>query len=469
MTATAERVAPALLAATVVVVALGSSSVDALASFGRSGRWLALLLLAGVAAVLAVRRGALLDAVREPVYIAAGGFVALAALSVAWTVTGALTAQRAISFGTLVVASAALGWAARGRPHIAERLLLGLLAGAAAVAAMGLVVLVLSFHDAVQAATAQTPFRYRGLGENPNTVSMLVATATPLAIWAATTPERRRRQILGLASLVLFYSTIVFSGSRGALLAAFVSSLVVVLGTAPTTSLRLRHAGIAGVLFVAAVGLSQLPRPAAPPTIVAVEPGTTGGEATKPRAGSVDEATKPPGDLTVGETSGGLTVGGNRMMDETGLPETVSGRTLFASSGRVLAWRAAIDQGNRRPLFGYGFGTEDVVFVDRIYTFQGDRPENSFVGIYLQLGLAGLALLAAIVLAAARGGMRAIRSLSARPEARRMALAAASVAVAGALMAFVQSYVYSAGNIASLTVWTSLFLFAGATSWGERE
>ncbi len=456
MTAALERFAPALLAATVVVVALGSSSVDALASLGRSGRWPALFLLAAVATLLAVRRGSLLDAAREPLYIAAAGFVGLAALSVAWTVDPALTAQRAISVVSLVAAAAGLGWAARGRPHVAGRLLLGLLAGAAAVAAAGLVVLALSFDDAVQAA----PVRYRGRGENPNTVSMLAAIATPLALWAAMTAERGRRRTFGLASFVLFYGTIVFSGSRGALLAAFGGSLVVVLGTAPTMSRRLRHAGVAAALFVLAVGLSQLPQLSAPPTVVAIGPGTTGGETTPEKPLPSVPPSLPQSEVSIGS-----------MADETDRPATTtnSRRTLFASSGRVLAWRAAIDQGNNRPLLGYGFGTEDAVFVDRIYTFQSGRPENSFVGVYLQLGLAGVALLAAIVLAALRGGTRAIRSLATRPEALRLALAVTGVGLAGALMALVQSYVYSAGNIASLTVWTSLFLVAGAASWSEPE
>lgn len=502
MTAAAERVAPALLAATVVVVALGSSSVDALASFGRSGRWPALFLLAAVAALLAVRRGSLVDAAREPLYAAAGGFVVLAALSVAWTVDPALTAQRAISLGTLVLAASGLGWAARGRPHLAGRLLLGLLAGAAAVAAAGLVVLALSSDDAVQAVTSDTPPRYRGLGENPNTVSMLVAIATPLALWAAMQAARGRVRAFGLASLVLFYGTIVFSGSRGAVLASFVGSLVVVLGTAPTMSLRLRYAGVAGALFVLAVGLGQLPQPSAPPSLVAVGPGTTGGEttptatapfpypapgttggeitptATQPFPYPAPGATTPdwsepfpypvPGTATPAEVTPSEVPGG-RLADETGRPTSVSGRTLLGSSGRVLAWRAAIGQGNNRPLLGYGFGTEDVVFVDRIYTFQGDRPENSFVGAYLQVGLVGVALLVVIVLTAVRGGARAIRSLAARLEALRLALAAAGVALAGAVSALVQSYVYSAGNIASLTVWTSLFIFAGAASWSEPD
>ncbi len=459
-----------LVGATVFVVALGSSSVDRLHAFGGQARWVFLLAVAAVAIALAAKRGSLLDALREPLYLATAGLLGLMTLSIAWTVDVPLTFGRSASFGTLVVAAAALGWAARGAPRFAERVMLGLLLGAAAVAAAGLVVLALSYDDAVQAATSDTPPRYRGLGENPNTVSMLAAIATPLALWAAVTAAHGRERVFGLASLVLFYGTIAFSGSRGALLAAFAGSLVVVLGTAPTMSLRLRHAGVAAALFVLAVGLGQLPQPSAPPSLVAVGPGTTGGETTPTATGpTATEPTPPraPGTTTPAEVPPSEVLGG-RLADETGRPTSVSGRTLFTSSGRVLAWRAAIGQGDNRPLLGYGFGTEDVVFVDRVYTFQGNRPENSFVGVYLQLGLAGVALLAVIVLTALRGGMRVIRSLAARPEALALALAAAGVAFAGAVLALVQSYVYSAGNVASLTVWTSLFLLAGAASWNER-
>lgn len=465
MTAVVERLTPALLAGTIAVIALGSGSVDALASFGRTARWPALLLLAMAAVLLAVRRGSLHAAARDPLHLLAAGLVGLGALSVAWTVDPSLTGQRAISLGMLLVAAAGLGWAARGRPAFAARLLLGLLAGSTAVAAGGLIVLALSFEDAVQAASTTSPFRYRGLGENPNTVSLLVAVAMPLALGVAMTAERRRERVLGVPSLVLFYGTIVFSGSRGALLAALAGSAVVALGDATTRRVRLERVGALAVLFVLAVGLSQIPRPER----LAVPTETT--TATTPDPGGGETGATP------GETTPTLTsplsapppgaVG--RLTDEVARPATASSRTLVGSSGRVLAWRAAIDQGTDRPLLGYGFGTEEVVFVDRINTFQGDRPENSFVGMYLQLGLAGVALLIAITVTAARRGIRVARSLATHPQALRVALAAGGVAAAGLLFALVQSYVYSAGNIASLTVWTSLFVLAGAESWSEES
>ena len=44
------------------------------------------------------------------------------------------------------------------------------------------------------------------------------------------------------------------------------------------------------------------------------------------------------------------------------------------------------------------------------------------------------------------------------------------VVVAGVVMALVQSYVYAAGNIATLTVWTCLFLLiVAAPSWSRKS
>src|SRR5204863_8299687 len=101
-----------------------------------------------------------------------------------------------------------------------------------------------------------------------------------------------------------------------------------------------------------------------------------------------------------------------RLEDEFGAPEGAdpgTTRTLFASTGRTQAWEGAIDQGQERPVAGYGFGTEDHVFVDRYYSFFGGAPENSYVGLFLQLGLVGLLLVLALVVALLAGCVAGIR------------------------------------------------------------
>jgi hypothetical protein len=86
-----------------------------------------------------------------------------------------------------------------------------------------------------------------------------------------------------------------------------------------------------------------------------------------------------------------------RLQDEIGFP--LAGayrppvpRTMFGSSGRAQAWDGALHQAARRPGAGYGFGTENKVFVDRFYSFEGDFVENTYLGILLQVGAAGLAV-----------------------------------------------------------------------------
>jgi O-antigen ligase len=141
-----------------------------------------------------------------------------------------------------------------------------------------------------------------------------------------------------------------------------------------------------------------------------------------------------------------------RMGDELGAGSSGSSRSVFDTSGRVHAWEGALRQGDDRPLLGYGFGTEEKVFVDRYRDFEGGVPENSFIGLFLQLGAVGLAvflaLLAALVGAALRAG-------------GRVAAVGLAVLATGIVLAVVQSYVYAVGNVATLGVWICAFLPAG--------
>jgi hypothetical protein len=127
-------------------------------------------------------------------------------------------------------------------------------------------------------------------------------------------------------------------------------------------------------------------------------------------------------------------------------------RTFLASTGRGQAWEGAFDQGEQRPVAGYGFGTEDHVFVDRYYSFFGGSPENSYVGMFLQLGLVGLALLLALAAALVRGSVAALR------RDTRIAAACIAVLVTGLALGVVQSSLYSVGNTATVATWTCAFL-----------
>jgi O-antigen ligase len=141
-------------------------------------------------------------------------------------------------------------------------------------------------------------------------------------------------------------------------------------------------------------------------------------------------------------------------------------RTLFTSSGRVDAWRGALRQALERPLLGYGFGTEERVFVDRYYLHYSSVPENAYLGTLLQLGFVGLLVLLAV-----------LAFVVARVRFAKAPLAAvcAGAVACGLLLAFSQSYLTSAGSPATTPFWLFALLLVGATTaeaarrLGERD
>jgi O-antigen ligase len=144
--------------------------------------------------------------------------------------------------------------------------------------------------------------------------------------------------------------------------------------------------------------------------------------------------------------------------DEIGHPALSKQATTTVASGRVAAWEGALEQIGDRPILGYGFGTEQKVFLDRWYYFQGGSPENSYLGLLLQVGALGLALVLAMGLALVVGGFRALRVVEG--DDRILVVASLGVIVAAAAIMLIQSYLYSVGNIASTTVWIAMFVLS---------
>ncbi len=98
------------------------------------------------------------------------------------------------------------------------------------------------------------------------------------------------------------------------------------------------------------------------------------------------------------------------------------------------------------------------VFIDRWYYFQGSAAENSYLGLLLQLGVVGLALVLAMGCALIFGGVRALRYLDG--DDRILAVAGLGVVLSAAAIMLIQSYLYSVGNVATATVWISMFALA---------
>jgi hypothetical protein len=416
----------ASVVATIVAVTIGSGSVASLVRIGHGGRWVALLAfaffaIASLAATGPQRR------LNRLVAGAGVGFLALLFLSLGWSVLPRLTGERGLSLAVIVVgvAAAVLG----GGPRRLERLADGIVIGAVAVVALGIPVLLFAYDDAVQGAVGGAP-RYQGIGENPNTVSLLAALALPLAVRYLTAEVGARARLLGLVGVAALVAQIAFSGSRGALAAGLVGCAIAAL--VPVSGLRtvLVRSATVGAVTVAALLVARVALPA--PTTVAVP---------VPGPAAVGSA----GPETVGQSGGG-----GRLEDELGSPDALQQGVRPFGSGRFQAWVGAVQQGEKVPLLGYGFGTEDKVFIDRYYTFQGARPENSFVGLFMQLGLVGLAAFLALLVGTAANVWR---RAGGRWRDDPLLTSVAAAFCAGVLLMGVQSYVYSAGNIAALSFW----------------
>jgi hypothetical protein len=448
---TFERALQLATVAVVLTAVLAAGSILDWMPVARKLRWAALFSLAAIAVAYALR-----GRVRLPpgVLGAVALFAALALVSTTWSAAPRLTVGRGLAFTLVLVAAIGMALGAAGRrPEAVEQLLLGVLAAAVVVAVGGLLVLAFDYDRAVQAATTVSPARYQGLGGGPNMVPMVLAVATPIAAHLVAT-GRGRRRALGGGALALLLGSIAFSGSRGALLAAFAGLFAFAVAAPawiPAWSRRRLEllAGVSALLLVT-LAFAAIPSTSEtnPPEPTGLDPNPVD---VTPAPGYVDANFRGP-----------------RLQDEVGHPgvgvadTTRRVRRLLGSSGRSDAWAGALDQGLKRPVAGYGFGTEDRVFVDRYVFFNSGVPENSYIGLFLQLGVLGL--LAFVLLAAALlvPALRALGRLD--PQRRSVAAAAGAAFVAGLVLALSQSYVYAPGNSATAAVWVCGFLALAAAA-----
>jgi hypothetical protein len=415
---------------TVFAFAAGSSSVRAANDAGKPARWIALVVLLAVASAWAYERRGRAPRT-SPAVLAGSAFALLALVSATWSVAPRTTAEKAASLVLLLVAAALLARAASA-PAGVRQILLGLLGGAAAVAIAGLLVLAVDPGLAVEAATRDLPQRYRGFGEDANTVPLLLGIALPLAVWLTISSATRLARATGGVLVLLFVGTIAAASSRGALVAGFAGSLVVVLLVPRSGRARAWLVVAGAVLLAAAVLGATFEKPAKAPASAAPPAAGAGKPSPVPRYR--DWESIQPLSFDIG-------------------PNESLGRSFLGSSGRSVAWKGALQQVGHRPLLGFGFGTESRVFVDRYAQFAGGLPENSYIGTALQLGAIGLAALVAI---AALVVVPAVRSARRRPDVA----ACLGVFVAALVLAVVQSYIYSVGNIGTATAWICAFLAA---------
>jgi hypothetical protein len=366
--------------------------------------------------------------------IAVAGLALLGLLSAAWSPDPELTLERAIAFAILVCVAWAIALGTAGHARQVGQVLLALLAATVLIALAGLVELWRAYDQAVVPATRGQGARYNGIGQNPNQIAMLIALTLPLAVWAVRSVGGRGRAV-GVAVLLVLGGSLLASGSRGAILAAAAGCLVYALATAGRR--RIAYAAVVAAVFGAAIVATQLPPRAETDPILNTRFGAT------PQLSGRDLDGELP------------------LESEFGFPgQNAPGgpRTLIFSSGRTQAWEMGARQALERPIAGYGFGTEDRVFVDRSYLFVSSFVENSFLGVFLQLGAVGLAVLLAALALPLVAWLSVARGLD--PGRREVAAACAAVVVAGVAMAVPQSFLTSVGSPPTAPFWISLFLLA---------
>ena len=375
--------------------------------------------------------------------------VGLGLLSAAWSAAPRTTVAHALGFGAVIAVAAFLAHATAGRPEAVETVAAGIVGAAAAVVIGGLLVLAFRYERAVQPATTVSPARYQGLGGGPNLATMVLGVATPLAAYFTVFARTLRGQAVAGAVLAGVLASIAFSGSRGALAAAFTGLLVFALTGFPFPRRAAGAAAAVGVVLAATLALVAVPSRASanPPEPTGVDPNPPG-------------VTAAPGYIDAN-------VSGVRLQDDVGHPGAGvaiddPGRTLAGSSGRVEAWLGALGQVADRPAVGYGFGTEAKVFQDRYVFFNSNVPENSFIGLLLQLGVVGLAVFVAVPVVLAVRAAKAVPRLGGRWRA--LAAALGGTLAGGLALALFQSYVYAPGNNATLVVWVAALLLLALTA-----
>ena len=435
---TLEGSTVAAFGAAILLLALGSSILPEVKSVAGKGKWVATAAFCVLALVLAARSRPV-RAITALHWVAAL-LVGLSVVSAGWSVAPATTLKYAVSTGVMLVTGAAVGFAVAARPGLARKLGYALAAVAVGIAAVGLVLVLVSRSQAVAFGSSSQPTRLRGLEENPNTAPLLLVPAIPFIVLFALELRSRAKRAGVAVALAIVYGTLFASASRGGWAAGIAVSLA--LAALLPQGLPRKSAALVAAVVVWAVGIG-------------VQHATIARAGTPPAARALAAS---------GEKSWleGYPVQGGYLgqLGEELSPGGSTAWSIFGSSGRTGAWRGTIRQALGRPLLGFGFGTEQIVFFDRYYNFQGARVESSYVGMLLQLGFAGLALLAAAVVVLAAAAVRGLRSL--RGTERQTLAACAVASLGGVLLGIGQSYLYSAGNIAALSFWVVAFALAGA-------
>lgn len=241
--------------------------------------------------------------------------------------------------------------------------------------------------------------RFRGVFANPNAVGMLGILFLPVAVANLV----RSRKASALLVVLLMAASVIFSGSRNGVLAASLALLLMLL--------RVRAWRAFTLLAVAAT------------VIYLVMPEVSDTVGTAPK----------------------------------GLARLMSGDRIATGGGRVEAWQAAIPIIRQKVAFGYGFGTEELIFQGMTFRIhRGAYVHNSYLGLAYQLGLVG-----AVLFFLPLAGFL-IRRMFKRGAIPVQTAAYEAVLLGGLIACLFESWIYSAGNAFAFPFWIFIMLLVRA-------
>ncbi|MEA2272786.1 MAG: hypothetical protein QOI98_1494 [Solirubrobacteraceae bacterium] len=388
----------AVAAVCVGTIALGSSSIGHVKAAGTDERWVALFTLAAWPLISRRRPG---EGANPLLVVAAAALVALAALSVFWSVDVHVTIGRTAAFAVLLwVALIVFPLHVRSAE---ERIALGrwlaglCVAGAVAALILGLVDAGVARvgGEAAQASAEQgLPRAYgalQGWLENANTLGLWCVLLAPCLLALP-----RRNAVL--ASLPVL-AAVLLSQSRSALFVAIVIGLAVL----PISNLRKLALSAGVVAAIVAIALS-------------------------------------PAKSVFNHTA-------FRKFEDAG--STVR----ILTGAREEAWTATFQLVPVVPVEGYGFGTGERVFEiaggkDYFRYFVGSTPSDGYLLMLLELGAVGSLLLLITLAIALREAWPARRQWTRRP----FFFMAVGVLIAG----LVESIFTSPGSPFTILLWAGL-------------
>jgi N-acetylglucosaminyl-diphospho-decaprenol L-rhamnosyltransferase len=419
---------PVLIVLWMIMLAFGSAYSLPLRRVGASGKFAvpALLVLVELPRFFASPRSYLRKLRAGPVHVAVAAFVAVAALSYFWTVDHRVTIHHSAALALLAVAVLLAPWRvareAEGRRRIAAALVAGMLIVAVANAAA----LVVFGGNAIVHPPGGTA-RFRGFLESPDSASAYVL-AMPLALSSILTAGLRATWGIALGTLLLAIE-VVASGTRLGI--ALLAVLVILFASAYWFGRVVFAIVLTGTLAAGLLAMAVILSPS---------------------------------------------------FRESSLPGFFRPSSVSTLGGRTEAWSAADALIGRRPLGGFGFATEEEMFTlyraegtqmygycltlplpptragpvncsllvprtRQLFDFQGGFAHNSYLGLGIQLGAAGLAATIVLLLVAIGAISRAVR------RGDGIQAAVVSGVVVGLLWALFSTYLWNPGNLVAGVFW----------------